>query len=106
VKPSLTTPFFRGVSEHVTDCITSAWAQVSGRTLRLSQPLTTALFPGARTENVATKAAHVRFTLTDEAGRCYGMALVFKRYNTGCGAGLFRLCDETRAASHRKSGVE
>jgi len=79
---------------------------VSGRTLRLSQPLTTALFPGARTENVATKAAHVRFTLTDEAGRCYGMALVFKRYNTGCGAGLFRLCDETRAASHRKSGVE
>jgi len=83
----------------------SARAQVSGRTLRLSQPLTTALFPGARTEHVATKAANVKFTLTDEAGRCYGMALVFKRYNTGCGAGRFRLCAKKWAATRLQGGM-
>jgi hypothetical protein len=83
----------------------SARAQVSGRTLRLSQPLTTALFPGARTEHVATKAAHVKFTLTDEAARCYGMALVFKRYNTGCGAGRFRLCAKHWAATRLQGGM-
>ncbi|KAK9826437.1 hypothetical protein WJX81_005723 [Elliptochloris bilobata] len=58
-------------------------SNVSGRTLRLSQPLTTALFPGALTENVATKAATVKFTLADESGRAFTMTLVCKRYNTG-----------------------
>ena len=59
---------------------------MSGRTLRLSQLHTTALFPNAFTENVSTKAATVKFTLADEAGRAFSMTLVFKRYNTGCAA--------------------
>ncbi len=57
--------------------------QVSGRTLRLSQPLTTALFPDAKTEDVSTKAATIRFVLSDDAGRSFSMTLVFKRYKTG-----------------------
>ena len=59
---------------------------MSGRTLRLSQLHTTALFPHAYTENVATKAALVKFTLADETGRAFNMSLVFKRYTTGCAA--------------------
>lgn len=58
--------------------------QVSGRTLRLSQLHTTALFPRAFTETVTTKAALVKFTLADETGRVFNMSLVFKRYTTGC----------------------
>ena len=57
---------------------------MSGRTLRLSQLHTTALFPRAFTETVTTKAALVKFTLADETGRAFNMSLVFKRYTTGC----------------------